>query len=60
MFCLMKVFGGVPVPGRIATTDVTADQAFPQMDPGVAHLQTFLAALAAWLYFPNFFQVRTN
>ena len=45
MFGLMKVFGGVLIPGRVATADVTADQTFPQVDPGIAHLEAFLAAL---------------
>jgi hypothetical protein len=37
----VKVLGGVFVLGRIATADVAAFQAQPQMDPGIAHLEAF-------------------
>jgi len=49
----VKVFGGVLVLGGIATTDMTATQALPQMDPGIAHFQAFLAALATRLHRPD-------
>ena len=57
MLGLMKVFSGVLVLRRVATTYVTADQALPQMDPGVAHLQTFFATLATRFYLSYFSQV---
>jgi len=59
MLGLVKVFRGMFVFRRVAATDVTASEAFPQMDPGIAHLQTLLAALAAWFYWPDFSQVGT-
>jgi hypothetical protein len=48
------MFGSVFVLGRIAAADVPADQAQPQMDPRIAHLQAFLAAIAAGLDVSNF------
>ena len=36
---------------------MAADEALPQMDPGVAHLQAFLAAFAAGFYLPYLSQV---
>src|ERR1700685_3145580 len=59
MFCSMKMLGGMLVLGGIAAPDVAADQAHPQMDPRVSHLQTFFAAICAWLHFLDFFDVRT-
>jgi hypothetical protein len=55
MLSLMKVFGCVLVLGRIAAADVAADEALSQVDPGIARLQAFLAALAARLDVANFF-----
>jgi hypothetical protein len=60
MLGLMKVLGSVFVLGRVTTADVTADETFPQMDPGIAHLQAFLAAFAAGLDLANFFYVGTG
>jgi hypothetical protein len=37
----VEVFGGVLVLRRIATTHMFADQAHPQVDPGVAHFHAF-------------------
>src|ERR1700726_2458519 len=59
MFRPVKMLSGVFVFGGIATSDVAADQAHPQVDPLVTRLQTFLAAICAWLDFLNFFDVRT-
>jgi hypothetical protein len=59
MFGSMKMLGGMLVLGGIAAPDVAADQAHPQMDPRVTHLQTFLAAICARLHFPDFLDVRT-
>src|SRR5437867_4877765 len=48
-----RVLGGLEVPGgvlilrAIAASDVTAGAAQAQLHPRVAHLETFLAALAA-------------
>jgi hypothetical protein len=54
---LMKVLASVLVLGRVTAADVTADKTLPQVDPGVAHLQTLFAAFAAWLDRANFFCV---
>jgi hypothetical protein len=51
------MFGGVFILRRIATADVPAFQAHPQMHPGVAHFQTFLTALRARLYVSDLIQV---
>jgi hypothetical protein len=42
---LVEVFRSVLVLGRIATTYVAATEAQPQMDPRIAHLEAFLAAV---------------
>ena len=62
MGCLvcMKVLGGVLVLGGIAAPDVTADKTFPQVDPGIAHLEALLAALATRLHLADLFYVRTG
>jgi hypothetical protein len=57
---LVKVLGRVLVLGRITAADVATDQALPQMDPGVSHLQAFLAAFAAGLYVVNLFHMRAS
>jgi hypothetical protein len=48
------MLGGVFVFRIIAAADVPTDQAKPQMNPGIAHLQAFLAALAAGFDLSNF------
>ena len=50
----VKMLGGVFVFRIIAAADVPTDQAQPQMDPRIAHLQAFLAALAAGMDVTNF------
>jgi len=55
----VKVFGGVFVLRRIAATDVAAGKAQAQVDPGVAHLQTFFASLGMGLYVVDLVEVRT-
>jgi len=55
MLGLIKVFGGMLVLGRIAAADVAARETFPEMDPGVAHLQAFLATFTARRYLTDFF-----
>jgi hypothetical protein len=57
MLSLMEVPGGVGVLGGVAAAYVPADETFPQVDPGVADLQAFLAAFATGSYFLNFFDV---
>src|SRR6266478_1657281 len=57
---LMEMFGGVFVLGRVAATDMTATETFPQMDPAIAHLQALLAALATRLHLLDFSQVGTR
>ena len=42
----MKVFGGVFVFRRVATTHVTARHAKSQVDPGITDLQTIFTPLA--------------
>jgi hypothetical protein len=42
VFGLVEVLGGMPVFGRVTTTDVAAGFTEPQMNPGVAHFQAFL------------------
>jgi hypothetical protein len=39
----MKVLGRVLVLGRIAASHVSAFQAHPEMDPGIAHLDALVA-----------------
>jgi hypothetical protein len=56
----VKVFGGVFVLRRIAAADVAAGEAQAQVDPGVAHLQTFLAAFGLGLYVVDLVEVRTG
>jgi len=52
MRCFVKVFGGVFVFGRVATTDIAADEAHPQMDPSIAGLHTLLTnMLVCFSYF---------
>jgi hypothetical protein len=60
MFGLMEVFGGVLILGRVAAADMTADETFPEVDPGIAHLQALLAAFATGLDLANFFYVGTS
>jgi hypothetical protein len=48
----VKVFGGVFVLGRVAATDIAADQAHAQMDPGIALLNAILTnMLVRFSYF---------
>src|SRR5215210_4304668 len=54
----VEVLGRVFVLGVVATSYVSADQALPKMDPGVAHLQALLAAVRARLYVLDLVQVR--
>jgi hypothetical protein len=49
----VKVFGGVFVLGRIAAANVSAAQAQAQVDPFIAHLQAFFAAIRMWFDVTN-------
>jgi hypothetical protein len=60
MLGLMEVFCGVLIFGGIAAANMPADEALPQMDPGIAHLQAFLAAFAAGFYLPYLSQMGTG
>src|SRR5580698_3645868 len=57
---LMKMLGSMLVLGGVTAAHVAANEALPQMHPGVAHFQTLFATLAAGRYLPNFFHVRTS
>src|SRR6266851_7048855 len=54
------VLGRVLVLRRVATPDMAADLAEPQVNPRVAHLQTFLAALRLWSRIPDQLEMRTD
>jgi hypothetical protein len=60
MLGLVEVLGRVLVFGRVTAADMTADEAFSQVDPGVAHLKAFFAAFAAGLDLANFLHVWTR
>ena len=48
----VKVFGGVLVLGRVAATDIAADKAHAQVDPGIAGLHALLTnMLVRFSYF---------
>src|SRR5882757_9512216 len=53
----MKMLCRMLILRRITTAYVTATEAQSEMDPGVAHFQTFLTSLAARMHIPNFFDV---
>jgi hypothetical protein len=55
----MKMFCGVFVFGRVAATDMAANQAEAQVHPAVAHLQTFFAALGFGLYVLDLIEMST-
>ncbi len=47
MSCRLKMFGRVFIFGIVAAADVSAGETHPQVDPCIAHLETFLTAVAA-------------
>ena|ERR1700674_2009807 len=55
-----KVLGGMFVFGRVTATYVAALEAQPEMNPRVAHFQTFLASRAAWVNFTNCIEMCAN
>lgn len=48
MFGRVKVLGSVFVFRRVTAADVSADEAFTQMHPSIAHCQTFLTPSRTW------------
>jgi hypothetical protein len=55
----VEMLGGVFILGRVATTDLSAGQAHPQMDPGVAYLHAFFADMLARFLDFDLVEVRT-
>jgi len=55
-----KMFRGVLVFRGVATTDVAAAQTQAQMNPSVAHLEAFFAALGLWFDGPDLIEVRAR
>jgi hypothetical protein len=53
----VKVLGGVLILGGIAAAHVAAFQAGAQVDPGIAHLEAFLASFGARFYSWTLLQV---
>jgi hypothetical protein len=49
VLCLMEMFGSVLILRRIAAAHVAAGSTEPQVNPGVAHLEAFLAAMGSRL-----------
>jgi hypothetical protein len=60
MFGGMEVFRGVLVLGGIAAAHVAAFAAETQVNPAVAHLQAFFAALGMRMNIPNVAEVRAD
>jgi molybdopterin biosynthesis enzyme MoaB len=58
MLARVEVLRGVVVGTGVATADMAADQAFPEMDPPIPGLQALLASLSARLYGVDLVQVR--
>src|ERR1700761_9140280 len=58
MFGVVEMLGGVFVLGLIAAADMPASAADAQMQPFVAHLETFLASQRAGRDFPDRIQMR--
>jgi hypothetical protein len=60
MFGRVEMFRCVLVLGRIATPNVAALAAKPQVHPIIAHFQTFFASLCVWAHILNVAGVRTS
>ena len=60
MFGGMEMFRGVFVLGGVAAAHVAAFAAEPQVNPAVAHLQAFFAALGMRMNIPNVAEVRAD
>ena len=54
----MKMSGGMAVWRGIATADLPARAADPQMNPRAAYLEAFFKTARAWLYRPYGVEVR--
>jgi hypothetical protein len=59
MLGVMEMLRRVFVFGRIAAPHVAAFQTEAQVNPGVAHFQTFLAAFRMGTHLANLIEVRT-
>jgi hypothetical protein len=57
MLCRMKVLRRMFIRRRIATPNMPADHAHPQMDPAPTNLQAFLTPSCRRLYIPNLIQM---
>jgi hypothetical protein len=55
----MKMLGGVFVLRGIAAADMSAGETESQMDPGIAHLQTFLATMSLRLHIVDLVKMST-
>ena len=53
----MKMFGRVLVLRGVAAADVSAGQTQAEMDPSVAHLQTFLTTVSMGLHIVDLVEV---
>jgi hypothetical protein len=53
----VEVFGGVPVPGVVATTYMPADHAEAEMHPGIAYFEAVFAPFCARGDLIDFFEV---
>jgi hypothetical protein len=56
----MEMLGGMFIPGRIAAADVATFQTEPQVNPLVAHFQTFLAAVRMRAHLADLIEVRAS
>jgi len=56
----VEMFRRMLVLGRIATPNMAALAAKPQVHPIIAHFQTFFASLCVWAYILNVAGVRTS
>src|ERR1700730_1111668 len=59
MGCLVEVFGGVFVFGRVATTDIAADEAHSQVNPGIAELNAVLTNMLRRFSYFDLIEVST-
>src|SRR5579859_6241209 len=55
----MEMFGCMLILRRVAAANMTADQAQPQVDPGIATLQTLLTTLCTWRHLVNLIKMCT-
>lgn len=57
MFRVVEVLRRMFINGRIAASDMAANEAHAQMNPGIAGFEAFFAALRFWADFSNFLDV---